>query len=162
MQSNTQFFSVPEEDNNKRYGMYKNFRVGILKYHKRGENGSNDSALIESIESCYGSSGSYYSSYNLYVDVDKKFSEKISMSSVGKWVLFGFYIQSFRNDSSFTTSLKLRHYEEFDSTDTVRIELFDPRIKDGDQMRGLTVPSIALKLMHEISEKTNFNEYGKR
>lgn len=162
MQSNTQFFSVPEETDNKRYGMYKNFRIGIVKFYKKGENGSNDSALIESIESCYGTSGSYYASYNLYVDIDKKFSDKINMSSVGKWVLFGFYIQSFRGVSGFTTALKLRHYEELESLDSVRIELFDPRLQDVEKVRGLTVPSIALKLMHEISDKTKFNEYGKR
>jgi hypothetical protein len=160
IQQNTQYFSDQEES--KRYGMYKNYRVGVIKYYNKGKEGSQDSILVEVIESCNGASGSYFASYNLYLEVDKRFASNLDMSSVGKWVLIGFYIQSFRSQNAFDTSLKLRHYEEIESNDTVRVEIFDPRIREGDQMRSLIIPNIALKLMQEISDKTKFNEYGKR
>lgn len=155
-------FSKKEDSTPIRYGMYKNFRVGLVKYFNKGDGVRPDHLLVEVIESCVGESGNYYASYNLSIEVDKRFADTISLSSVGRWVLVGFYIQSFKAESGFTTVLKLRHYEELNDNNTTIIELVDPRIKNSDQLRGLVIPCNALATMHDISAKTKFQEYGKK
>ena len=136
--------------------MYKNFRVGRVKY-------INDVAgiLIEVLESCIGSDGEYFATYNLYLDVDSKFVPKVEYTNVGDWVLFGFYIQSFRTGSNFSTSLKLRHYEKLISNNReVAVEIRDPRNANRD--RTYFVPERAFETIKQITNKTQFNEYGKR
>ena len=150
------------ENDNQRLGMYKNFRVGLIKYFQRGVNGTPSTFLAEVVESCLGTSGKYFATYNLHVEVDRRFAENIDMSCVGKWVLFGFYIQSFRSGNGFSTVLRLRHFEEIDSDGSATIEVLDHRIKDDNQTRSIIMPDVAFGLMKEISDKTKFNEYGKR
>lgn len=151
--------SYSAEESNPRYGMYKNYRVGCVKYFSKPTSGDNAYMLVDVIEYCNGSMGYYYASYNLYVEVDKRFSDRVGMHSVGKWIMFGFYIQSFKMDNSFVTALRLRHYEELDSSEVVRIEIVDFR---HDDKRVLIAPDSAVRYMKEITNKTKFQEYGKR
>ena len=156
------FFSREKQTDLVRYGMYKNYRVGCVKYYQNPVNGSCAYILVDTIEWCIGTEDTYYSSYNLYVEVDQRFSERIGIQSVGKWILFGFYIQSFKSDNNFTTALRLRHYEELNGNEINTLEIKDFRMRGSDNMRIVMAPDVAVNLMKEISNKTKFNEYGKR
>jgi hypothetical protein len=139
--------------------MYKNFRVGVVKYYDKGVNGKPDHILVEAIESCNGSDGVYFSSYNLLLEVDRKFAPDLTLASVGRWILFGFYIQSFfDNDANkFVTTLKLRHYEELDSKDVFRLRILDSRIKNQEGAREVIAPTVACDVMYDIMNKTKYN-----
>lgn len=145
-----------------RYGMYKNFRIGVVKYHNRGVSGAPSTILVEVVESCNGVAGTYFATYNLNIEIDRRYAENINASCVGRWILFGFYVQSFRSQDGFVTALKLRHYEELDGETQATIEVMDHRSKEDNNTRSILVPDTAMRLMNEISEKTKFNEYGKR
>lgn len=150
------YYSQQERD---RLGMYKNYRVGCIKYYNKPHRGNNSYMLVDVIEYCHGSSGDYYASYNWHVEVDHRFAEEIGMHSVGKWIMFGVYVQSFKADNSFVTALRLRHYEELEDVEVNTIEIVDYR---NSEKRVLIVPSTAMNYMKEITNKTKFQEYGKR
>lgn len=143
-----------------RLGMYKNFRVGLIKFFQKGT-GGRDSMLIEVVEYCNGTDGGYYSTYNLFVEFDDKYRAEVEYTSVGSWVLFGFYIQSFKNSNGgFNTILRLRHFDPVSTESSLySITVKDPRTKEE---RVIMVPAEAHKLMQEITNKTQFNEYGTR
>lgn len=159
MQQDMEYFSPQQEEtvsNLERRGMYKNFRVGRVKYLNESSG-----ILVEVIELCLGSTGEYFATYNLYLDIDSKFAPKVEYTSVGDWVLVGFYIQSFRNGPSFNTSLRLRHYEKMlPNNKEVSVEIRDSRNADKD--RTYFVPERAFETIKLITNKTQFNEYGKR
>jgi hypothetical protein len=148
-----------QKENSLRYGMYKNYRVGCIKYYNKPTSNQNACILVEVVEYCIGSSGHYYASYNLNIEIDSRFTDMIGMHSVGKWIMFGFYIQSFKIDNSFVTALRLRHYEEVESDVINTVEIVDFRNND---TRLLLVPEKAVNYMKEITDKTKFQEYGKR
>lgn len=146
-----------------RLGMYKNFRVGVIKYFQRATRADKNSILVEMVEACNGSEGEYFATYNLCIEVDERFAPDLDMTCVGKWVLIGFYMQSFRTEKAFSTVLKLRHYEELTSHNVVRVEVFDHRSKDSEnQTRTIYVPDNALNEMRTITKQTKYTEYGKR
>lgn len=141
-----------------RFGMYKNFRVGVIKYFQKGA--VRDSILVEVVEPCYGTTGNYYATYNLFVEFDDKYKADVEYSNVGDWILFGFYIQSFKSENGFTTILRLRHFERMlDNKEVFKIEINDTRTR---AVRDVFVPGDAFKLMNQITNNTQFNEYGKR
>lgn len=143
----------------RRLGMYKNFRVGVIKYFQTGNN-SRDSILIEVVEPCYGTDINYFSTYNLIVEFDERYSDMVQYTSVGSWILFGFYIQSFRKGNSFSTILRLRHFEKLDNQGgLVSLTIRDQRTETD---REMMVPKMAFDLMNDITNKTQFNEYGTR
>lgn len=152
MQTNTMSYSG-------RLGMYKNFRVGVIKYFQKSKSGK-DSMLIEVVEPCHGSAGKYYATYNLHVEFDEKYQAEVEHSAVGSWVLFGFYIQSFKTHSYYTTVLRLRHYETIPNTNSVfSVYVSDPRTKED---REIIIPTNAHALMNLITNQTQFNEHGTR
>lgn len=152
MQTNTMSYS-------KRLGMYKNFRVGVIKYFQKSKSGK-DSILVEVVEPCDGSSGRYYATYNLLVEFDDRYKAEVEDSDVGSWILFGFYIQSFKNGTSYVTVLRLRHFELIgDSKHMVSINIVDPRTKED---RAMIIPGTAHTIMNNITNQTQFNEYGAR
>jgi hypothetical protein len=146
-----------------RQGMYKNFRVGVVKYFSKAKpnEGKPPHLLIEVIEVCDGVTGRYYSTYNLYVEVDRRFSERVGIASVGRWILFGFYVQSFKDESrDYITTLKLRHYDEIDDDNRTIIAIRESRNQESE--RTLIIPMEALQTATQITEQTQFNENGKR
>lgn len=147
-----------------RFGMYKNFRVGVIRYFARGKNGAPDNILVECYESCHGASGQYFAKYNIYVEVDYRFCDGLNSASVGKWIMFGFYIKSNMDSITKTpvTKLRMRHYEEFSSNEVTRIETINPKIDDDEEVSEVQLPLVALQVMNEISNQTKYNEYGKR
>ncbi len=75
--------------------MYKNFRVGRIKYVTSKRIGK-QYILIDARESCQDASGNhYYACYNLFILVDE--GTEITRSDVGRFCEVGFYVQSFRN-----------------------------------------------------------------
>ena len=141
----------------RRTGMYKNFRVGKIKFFQPKVEAAPPYILVDCIECCVDKDGmEYWATYNMWVETDK-FLE-VRRSSVGQWILFGFYIQAFRiNDRSYSNSLKLRHYDVIPGEEVATLT-----IKQGDKLKLVELPNEAKALAHEISNQTNFNEHGKR
>ena len=74
--------------------MYKNFRVGKLKYVTSKRIGK-QYILIDAKEFCQdANSNEYYANYNLWILVDE--NTLITRSDVGRFCEVGFYVQSFR------------------------------------------------------------------
>jgi hypothetical protein len=94
--------------------MYKNFRVGKLKYVANKRGGIGKHILVDVMEYCVNRSGGEYEShptYNLWISFDDKYD--ISSSDVGRWCEVGFYIQSFREKDlheHYSTVLSMRSF----------------------------------------------------
>ena len=77
-----------------RIGMYKNYRVGKIKYVTSKRVGK-PLMLIDAKEYCQDASGNgYWANYNLCILIDE--NTEITRSDVGRFCEVGFYIQSFR------------------------------------------------------------------
>ena len=114
-----------------RIGMDKNFRIGRIKRV------SNDrcNVLIDVIEMCNGTDGEVYSAnYNLWLYFDKEWKNVVSKDLTGKYVVFGFYMQSFRKkdlSDAFDTILTCRFINEIPDERTARslaLDLMESRL----------------------------------
>lgn len=137
-----------------RVGMYKNFRVGLVKFYEFGKDGAPDHLVVKCIEMCYGDSGVYFSTYLLYIEINKSFAKDLSLSSIGRWVLIGFYIQSFFGTTGNVTTLKLRHYEELSSDEDVRVEI-STKTKTREIHESHQIPKSAFDHMERITKQTS-------
>jgi hypothetical protein len=92
-----------------RVGMYKNLRVGKIKYVTSRRIGTTN-ILLDAWECCFsGNSDPYTSRYNLWLVVPDEI--KVGKDDVGKFCEVGFYIQSFRQkdmNASYDTILTLK------------------------------------------------------
>lgn len=94
-----------------RYGMYRNFRVGKIKYISRDFS----RILLHVHEETRVEEGRSDSlcTYNWWITVDEKFAHYIrALAHVGDWCLVGVYIQSFfvSKESGHENVLRLRFY----------------------------------------------------
>jgi hypothetical protein len=155
MQNNMESSFKEDQSCDKRMGMYKNFRVGIVKAFDKSDT-EIPVVTIEVFESCNGVDGPYIATYNLSIEVDPKFS--VSNEDVGKWALVGFYMQGFKVAKGRSyISLKLRHFETFDQFgEVVGLTIKDTRTPDGTRL--VFIPSAALETSREISDSCTFNK----
>lgn len=104
-----------------RIGMDKNFRVGRVTHISADRS----HILIDVMETCYLDDGTHtIKSYNLWIYVDSKWSKFISKAILGRYVVVGFYIQSFRNkdkSDSFDTVMVCRFFKEIDDQESAEI-----------------------------------------
>jgi len=92
--------------------MYKQYRVGKIKYVTNKRLG-NPHILLDAWEHCLDTQGAgYVATYNLWIALDDK--TDITRDDVGRFCEVGFYTQSFRvrdmNDS-YNTVLSLRSFK---------------------------------------------------
>lgn len=86
--------SLPQVKRTERRGMDKNFRVGRVKH----VSADRTKMLIGVVEMCHQEDGKIYEAgYNMWVNFDKEWKAVVSKGLKDKWVVFGFYMQSFRN-----------------------------------------------------------------
>lgn len=94
--------------------MYKNYRVGRIKYVSSKKSGR-QILLLDAIESCTEMHGSeYIARYNLCVVVSENII--VTRSDVGRFCEVGFYIQSFRVkdlDAAYDTILSMKSLRFF-------------------------------------------------
>lgn len=139
--------------------MFKNFRVGNVKYYDKGTHNKPGYLFIEVIEECNGQREVYYATYNLYIEIDRRYTGLIDSSCVGKWIMFGFYVQSFYDGKNFYTLNKIRHYEEIEEGDTiVNVDIKNSRLIHSDGVREISVPMNALNVIRAINKHTTFHE----
>ena len=113
------FNNKKEEKPEVRYGMYKNFAVGKIKYVEPVEKGKRQHILVGSVEMTQLLDTYHRATSNRYLYVPKEYS--ISRDMVNRWCLYGFYVWSNRNSDSegnftegYNTILTLRHFELLD------------------------------------------------
>jgi hypothetical protein len=129
-----------------RIGMDKNFRVGRVKHVARDRK----NILLDVIEYCNEDDGSVRPvNYNLWIYFDTKWDKHVSKDLLGKYVVVGFYMQSFRNkdlSDSFNTVLTCRFFNEIEdkvTADLLSLDLSESR---------LFVNHPSLKKNHSTSE----------
>lgn len=95
---------LPAVKRTHRIGMDKRFGVGRVKHISQDRK----NILIDAIESCNGDDGMYQATYNLWLYAGPEWRHAVSKDLLGRYIVFGFYIQSFRNKDladSYTTVL---------------------------------------------------------
>lgn len=101
--------------------MYKNYRVGSIKYVSNKRLGK-QYIILNAMESCVDKSGEpYTATYNLWVAVDSE--TVITRADVGRFCEVGFYIQSFRIkdvDAAYDTILTMKSFRFFDSEEEAK------------------------------------------
>jgi hypothetical protein len=115
----------------KRVGMDKNFSVGRVKHVSQNRK----NILVDVIEMSHNSDeGIKENRYNLWLYFDKEWESVVSKNLVDHHVVFGYYVQSFRNkdkSDSFNTVLTCRFFNELPDERTARslaIDLMDSKL----------------------------------
>jgi hypothetical protein len=114
-----------------RIGMDKNFRVGKVKHISSDKK----HILIDVTEYCNEDDNTVKPAYyNLWIYIDNKWERFIKKSLLGRYVVVGFYIQSFRNkdlSDSFETVLTCRFINEIEdksTADLLSLDLSESRL----------------------------------
>lgn len=114
-----------------RIGMDKNFRIGKVKRVSDDRN----KILVDVMEMCKGTDDlTYQAHYNLWIYFDKEWKGVVSKDLTGQYIVFGFYMQSFRNkdlSDSFETVLTCRFLNVIPDEDVARslaIDLMESRL----------------------------------
>lgn len=113
-----------------RIGMDKNFRVGIVRHVSSDKR----NILVDVTEYCHDDNGIRPAQYNLWIYCDQKWEKRVKKSLLGKYVVVGFYIQSFRNkdkSDSFSTVLTCRFLNEIEdkqTADLLSLDLSESRL----------------------------------
>jgi hypothetical protein len=116
-----------------RIGMDKNFRVGKVVFisAKRGERAH---ILVDCSEMCNTDDGGIDTAhYNLWIYIPDAWKHRISSDLIGRYVAFGFYMQSFRDKdvpNSYTTVLACKFINVIDSEQMAKslaIDLMESR-----------------------------------
>jgi hypothetical protein len=116
-----------------RIGMDKNFRVGQVKYVSLQAK----AILLDVMEYCNESVDNdniYVSRYNLWIFFDHRWEKQLSLDLKGKYVVVGFYTQSFINygeRDSYSTVLTCRFFNTIDNEEdaiNLSLELTDSRL----------------------------------
>lgn len=85
---------LPIVKRTKRIGMDKNFRIGKVKRVADDRL----KILVDVMEMCMGTDGiPYQANYNIWLTFDKEWKGAVSKDLTGQYVVFGFYLQSFRD-----------------------------------------------------------------
>jgi hypothetical protein len=129
--------------------MYKNYRIGRIKFYQSKGRGSSAYVLVDVLEYCLDQDGvPYWATYNLHMEVGDKFDSMLSRESVGKWFTFGFYIQSYRvkNTPHYDTVLKIKHLEIVPQQEDVMMV----PLKNNEQV---AVSAVAADISKQISSK---------
>jgi hypothetical protein len=125
--------TIPMATRTHRIGMDKNFRVGKVVYisAKRGERAH---LLIDCSEMCNTDDGGIDTAhYNLWIYIPEAWKHKVSSDLIGRYVAFGFYMQSFRDKdvpNSYTTVLACKFLNVIENEQTAKslaIDLMDSR-----------------------------------
>lgn len=146
MQDNQRSFSQSHQH---RVGMYKNYRVGRVKFHQAKGRGKSSYILVDVLEHCLDADGNtYWATYNLHMEVGDKFEQMLSRESVGQWFTIGFYIQAYRvkNTPHYDTVLKIKHLEAVPQQRDVMLV----SLKNNDQIE---VSAVAADISRNISSK---------
>lgn len=129
--------------------MYKNYRIGRIKFYQSKGRGNSAYVLVDVLEYCLDSEAiPYWATYNLHMEVGDKFDSMLSRESVCKWFHIGFYIQSFRvkNTPHYDTVLKIKHLEMVpQQEDVIMVPL-----KNNERV---AVSAVAADISKQISSK---------
>ena len=123
-----EILDLPAVKRTHRIGMDKRFQVGRVKHVSQDRQW----ILIDTIEICNGDNGRYRATYNLWINCGDEW--RASKNLVGKYVVFGFYVQSFRNkdlSDSFSTVLTCRFLNVLPSeevAESLAIDLAESRL----------------------------------
>lgn len=105
--------------------MYKNWRVGQIKYVPPLRKGKFNWVLVDVFEWCESRDGKPYVNmprYNIWVYFDTtKFH--ITQHNKGNWMEFGFYIQAFRNNNlaeEYDNVLTMKHTNIISESEAVK------------------------------------------
>jgi hypothetical protein len=145
MQDSTRFFSQDQH----RVGMYKNHRIGKVKFYQSRGRGKSAYILVDILEYCLDQDGSpYWATYNLHLEVGDKFDSMLSRDSVGQWFNLGFYIQSYRikDTPHYDTVLKMKHLEPIPQQSDI-IEVY---LKNNE---SITVSAVAASVSKQLSNQ---------
>lgn len=135
-----------------RTSMYRNYRVGKIKYFKKAKEDNPAAILLQVIEFC----GRRWSTYHLWINVSDRFIVK--SDDLNKWVLVGFYLKSFMDSSAYTqynTSLKMRHFELLGQDDLESITIGENETVEETDM--MDVPTHAIEVSKDIFDRTTFS-----
>lgn len=109
---------LPEVKRTYRIGMDKRFAVGRVKHVSQDRK----HLLIDTMEMSYQDDGSYKTdTYNLWLYCGPEWKSSVSKNLLGHYIVFGFYIQSFRNKDladSYTTVLTCKFLNALPNRET--------------------------------------------
>lgn len=127
----TEVSPLPIVKRTHRIGMDKNFRIGKVK--RVADDRSK--ILVDVMEMCNGTDSKVYqANYNLWLHFDKEWGSAVSKNLTGQYVVFGFYMQSFRNkdlNDSFETILTCRFINlipDENTSKSLAIDLMESRL----------------------------------